>query len=185
MTNEQRFTIEAPPDRVWAFLTDPYKVAECLPGAAITERIDDRTYLGTITVKVGPVAASYKGKIQFERMDQSKWEADLVGFGQDTKGKGGAEMRMHSRLEPKDGATEVQVTTDVKISGILAQMGRGLIDSVSNQIFQKFAEAVQQKLTGRTDQSGSGSQSGPSLDAVSLAGDVARSAVKRLFGKGE
>jgi hypothetical protein len=135
---------------VWAFLTDPYQVAQCLPGAAITEKVDDRTYLGTITVKVGPVAASYKGRIEFQRLDPAKWEADLVGTGQDTKGKGGAEMQMRSRLEPKDGGTEVRVTTDVKISGILAQMGRGLIDSVSNQIFQKFAAAVQEKLSGES-----------------------------------
>ena len=181
MTNEQTFFVKAPPDRVWAFLTDPYEVAECLPGAALTEKIDDRTFFGTITVKVGPVAASYKGKITFERLDPAKWEADLVGTGQDTKGKGGAEMRMRSRLEPRDGGTEVQVTTDVKISGILAQMGRGLIDSVSNQIFQKFAAAVQQKLTGGNAEV----ESAGSLDAVSLAGDAVKGAVKRLFGKDE
>jgi carbon monoxide dehydrogenase subunit G len=179
VTNEQSFVIKAPPEKVWAFLTDPYQVAECLPGAAITEKVDDRTYLGTITVKVGPVAASYKGKVQFERLDPSKWEADLVGMGQDTKGKGGAEMQMRSRLEPRDGGTEVRVTTDVKISGILAQMGRGLIDSVSNQIFQKFAAAVQQKLTG---DAGSAADADTSIDAVSLAGEAVKGAVKRILG---
>lgn len=180
MTNEQNFFIKAPPARVWAFLTDPYQVAECLPGAAITEKIDDRHYLGTITVKVGPVAASYKGKISFERLDSAKWEADLIGTGQDTKGKGGAEMRMHSRLEPKNGGTEVHVTTDVNISGILAQMGRGLIETVSNQMFQKFAAAVQQKLTGEGAEVQTADQA---IDAVSLAGDAVKGAVKRLFGK--
>jgi carbon monoxide dehydrogenase subunit G len=150
MTNEQRFTVAAPPGRVWAFLTDPHRVAECLPGAAIAEKVDDRTYLGTITVKVGPVAASYKGRIVYERLDADSFEADLAARGQDTKGKGGAEMRMRSRLVPKDGGTEVVVTTELQISGILAQMGRGLIDTVSNMMFQRFAGCVREKVERET-----------------------------------
>jgi carbon monoxide dehydrogenase subunit G len=146
MTNEQKFVVAAPPERVWAFLTDPYRVAECLPGAAITEKVDERTYFGTITVKVGPVGASYKGKIVFERLDPQTFEADLVASGQDTKGKGGAQMRMQSRLVPEGDGTRVVVTTELQIAGILAQMGRGLIDTVSNQMFQRFAGCVQQKV---------------------------------------
>lgn len=188
MKIEQRFSIGAPPDRVWAFLTDPYQVASCLPGAAITEKVDERTYLGTITVKVGPVTASYKGKIRFERLDAGQWEAELVGQGQDVKGKGGAEMRMRSRLRSKDGGTEVTVASEVNISGILAQMGRGMIESVSNQIFQQFAAAMQQKLEGGSGQEGA--QAAPSeakqLDALSLGakavGQTMGRAVRRLLG---
>jgi len=147
MRIEQKFVLNAPPDRVWGFLTDPFQVAGCLPGAAITSRIDDRTYEGTITVKVGPVTAAYKGKVRFERLDPEHLETELVGQGQDVRGKGGAEMRMVSRLSPLDGGgTEVAVTSDVNISGILAQMGRGMIESISAQIFQQFTAAVQQKL---------------------------------------
>jgi len=100
---EQKFALNVPPDRVWGFLTDPVQVAACLPGAAITSRIDDRTYEGTITVKVGPVTAAYKGKVRFERLDPQRLEAEMVGQGQDVKGKGGAEMRMISRLFPREG----------------------------------------------------------------------------------
>ncbi len=144
MQTEQTFFVSARPQAVWEFLTDPYRVATCLPGATITEQVDDRTFRGTIKVKVGPIAAGYKGVVVFERLDPHRWEADLVGHGQDSKG--GAEMRMQSRLESKDGGTEVRVTTEVKVFGLLAQMGRGLIPSVSNQIFKKFAAAVQAKL---------------------------------------
>jgi len=99
---EQTFTVGAPPDRVWAFLTDPHQVVGCLPGAAITARIDDRTYEGTVTVKVGPVTAAYKGRAVFERLDPERLEAEVVGRGQDVKGKGGAEMRMVTRLSPEE-----------------------------------------------------------------------------------
>ncbi|MFI5184937.1 MAG: SRPBCC domain-containing protein, partial [Vicinamibacteria bacterium] len=60
------FVVKAPPDRVWAYLTDPFRVAPALPGAAVTEKVDDRTFRGTITVKVGPVSARYKGTAHFD-----------------------------------------------------------------------------------------------------------------------
>jgi carbon monoxide dehydrogenase subunit G len=193
MKIEQKFSLNAPPDRVWAFLTDPYQVASCLPGAAIVGKVDDRTYLGTITVKVGPVSASYKGQICFDRLDPERWEAELVGQGQDIKGKGGAEMRMRSRLQPKDGGTEVTVASEVNISGIFAQMGRGMIESVSNQIFQQFAAAMQQKLAAVPDSGQEAARAAPPdakpLDALSLGtravGEAMGRAVRRLLGGGE
>jgi hypothetical protein len=188
---EQTFSLNAAPDRVWGFLTDPYQVASCLPGAAITEKVDDRTYLGTITVKVGPVTAGYKGTIRFERLDPDRWEAEMVGQGQDVKGKGGAEMRMQSRLVPNGDATDMTVVSEVNISGILAQMGRGMIESVSNQMFRQFATAMQQKLAAGPDQPGvhpTPSEAKP-LDALSLGakavGETMGRAVRRLMGGGE
>src|SRR5262245_32410723 len=95
---EKSFTVDAPRAAVWAFLVDPQRVASCLPGAAITSQIDDSTYAGTMTVKVGPVTASYKGKLRFERLDEAAGEAELSGSGQETRGKGGADMKMKSRV---------------------------------------------------------------------------------------
>lgn len=191
ITLEQRVTLSAPPERVWAFMTDPVQVAGCLPGAAITSQVDERTYAGTMTVKIGPVTAAYKGTIRFERLDPQRLEAELVGRGQDVKGKGGAEMRMSSRLLPVEGGrTEVVVHADVNISGILAQMGRGMIESVSTQLFQQFSAAMQQRL-GTAPGSGQPDDQTPppeakSLDALSLGakavGETMGRAVRRLFG---
>ncbi len=192
ITIEQKFTVGAPSDRVWTFLTDPYQVVGCLPGAAITSQIDDRTYEGTVTVKVGPVTAAYRGKVHFERLDPQRLEADVVGRGQDVKGKGGAELRMLSRLVPLEGEkTEVVVNSDVQISGILAQMGRGMIESVSTQIFQQFAAAMRKKLeAGGASGPESPHSEGPdakAVDALSLGakvvGETVGRAVKRLFGE--
>ena len=72
------FVVKAPAAAVWDFLTDPYKVARCLPGAAITEKVEDTTYTGTITIKVGPVTASYRGKMRFERLDEAAGEAEIM-----------------------------------------------------------------------------------------------------------
>jgi hypothetical protein len=147
MEISKSFVVHAPAAAVWAFLTDPYKVASCLPGAAITERVDDQTYTGTMTVKVGPVTASYRGKMRFERLDAAAGEAEIAAAGQETRGKGGADMRMKSRLvERAPAATEVTVVSDVNVMGVLAQFGRGMIQDVSDQLFQKFTVAMRGQL---------------------------------------
>lgn len=144
---EKTFTIKAPPDAVWAFLTDPYKVARCLPGAAITEKLDENSYAGTITIKVGPVTANYRGKMRFTKLDAAAKEAEIVGSGQETRGKGGADMKMKSRVTGQpDGSTQVTVNSDVNVVGALAQFGRGMIQDVSDQLFQKFTEAMRREL---------------------------------------
>jgi carbon monoxide dehydrogenase subunit G len=147
MQIEKSFVVKAPAGAVWGFLTDPYKVASCLPGAAITAKLDEQTYGGTITVKVGPVTANYRGKMRFERLDAAAGEADISASGQETRGKGGADMRMKSRVRERNpGATEVTVTSDVNVMGVLAQFGRGMIQDVSDLLFQKFTEAMRGQL---------------------------------------
>jgi uncharacterized protein len=141
------FVVQASPDATWQFLTDPARVAQCLPGAAITGQIDERTHAGTVTMKVGPVTASFKGTLRFERIDAATRTAEIVASGQDTRGKGGADMRMVSTLvEKSPGHTEVTIDSDVKIIGTLAQFGRGIIQDVSDQIFDRFVAAVRAQL---------------------------------------
>jgi uncharacterized protein len=147
MEISKTFVVNAAPDAVWAFLTDPQRVARCLPGAAITNQVDERTHAGTITVKVGPVAATYKGTMRFERLDAAARTAEIVAAGQDVRGKGGADMRMTSRLVAREaGVTEVAITSQVNVMGILAQFGRGMIQDVSDQMFDKFVAAVRAEL---------------------------------------
>jgi carbon monoxide dehydrogenase subunit G len=144
---EHSFVVQAPASRVWAYLTDPFRVAPALPGAAITEKIDDRTYAGTITVKVGPVSARYKGQVRFEKLDAAAGSAEIVATGQDVTGRGGADMKMKSRIaERPGGASEVSVVSEVNVTGIMAQFGRALMQDVSNQMFQRFTEAVRVEL---------------------------------------
>lgn len=149
MQIEKNFVVKAPAASVWAFLTDPHRVARALPGAAITQQIDAQTYAGTITVKVGPVSTSYRGQMRFDRLDAASGTAEIVASGQDVRGKGGAEMRMTSRVvERTPGETEVTVVSDLSVTGILAQMGRGMIEQVSEQMFQIFTEAARAELEG-------------------------------------
>jgi carbon monoxide dehydrogenase subunit G len=141
------FVVKAPPATVWGFLTDPQRVARCMPGAAITDRIDDKTFAGTMAVKVGPVSTSYKGKIVFERLDPGARTAEIVATGQDVRGRGGADLRLTSSIkEVAPGETEVTAASKVNITGILAQMGRGMVQDVSDQLFQTFSQRMRAEL---------------------------------------
>jgi len=145
-TFEQTFELDAPVDLVWAYLIDPYLIVGCLPGAAITGRVDARTYTGTMSVKLGLVTAAYAGKVTFERVDPVRYETEVIGTGQDGKGKGGASMRLVSRLRPAGRKTLVSIMSDVHLTGIFAQMGRGIIQSVAQQMIRQFANQFTTKL---------------------------------------
>ncbi|MGO8971605.1 MAG: SRPBCC family protein [Myxococcaceae bacterium] len=183
------FTVKAAPAAVWTFLTDPQRVARCLPGAAIGEQLDDKTYSGTMTVKVGPVSSSYKGKVIFERLDPTTRTAEIRASGQDTRGKGGAELQLTSSVRDVGGGqTEVTAVSQVNITGLLAQMGRGMVQDVSDQIFQMFSERMRSELEapaaatpGTSAAASAPVPAAPSeLDVVALGGTAARRAAGRL-----
>ncbi len=141
------FVVRSSPEQVWSFLTDPERVARCLPGAAITGKLDDHTWQGTMTVKVGPVSSSYKGKVAFEKLDTASRTAQIVATGQDVRGRGGADLRLTSSLVAKaPGETEITTSSHVNVTGILAQMGRGMVQDVSDQMFQVFSQRVRAEL---------------------------------------
>src|SRR5207245_10998113 len=126
---------------------DVARVARCMPGAAISDRVDDKTYTGTMTSKVGPVTSSYKGKVVFERLDPATHTAEIVATGQDVRGKGGADLRMTSSLKQvAPGQTEVTAVSRVNVTGLVAQMGRGMIQDVSDQMFQIFSQKMRSEL---------------------------------------
>ncbi len=165
------FVVKASPEAAWSFLTDPARVARCLPGAQITNQVDEKTYAGTITMKVGPVAASYKGTMTFEKLDPVAKTAAIVAAGQDVRGKGGADMRMTSKLVARaPGETEVQITSQVNVMGILAQFGRGMIQDVSDQMFDKFVAAARAELETSEPQAPEPAPPKPLGDSAAKAG---------------
>jgi carbon monoxide dehydrogenase subunit G len=187
MKIEKSFVVKSTPAAVWAFLTDPQRVARALPGAAIQEQIDPQTYTGTMTVKVGPVSTSYRGQVRFEQLDQAAGVAVIVATGQDVRGKGGADMRMTSRVvERAPGETEVNVVSDVNVSGILAQMGRGMIEQVSDQMFEIFTNAARVELEGNNTVTGHGftigfAQPAEPIEVVSFGSKLVGRAVGRAM----
>lgn len=144
---EKTFQVREPIDQVWKLLSDPRHVAGCVPGAQITEAVDERTFKGSVSVKVGPSVTNYKGEVRFDRLDAAAHEMELAGKGQDVKGRGSASMKMSGRLRSlPDGGTEVATVAEVNVVGILAQLGGRVINDVSDVMFGEFTKRFQQQL---------------------------------------
>jgi uncharacterized protein len=144
---EKTFSVQEPLDKVWSFLSDPTKVAACVPGAHITEKVDDKTYKGAISVKVGPTVTDYEGEVQIVRLDSRNHEIEILGKGQDVRGRGSASMKMTGKLRTlPNGNTEVNSVSEISVVGILAQMGGRVIAEVSNIMFGEFAKNFQARL---------------------------------------
>ena len=144
---EKTFQVQEPLESVWKFLGDPKKVANCVPGAQITEAVDDRTYKGVIKVQVGPSVTDYKGQVHIERLDDENHEIEIVGKGQDVRGKGSASMKMNGRVRSlPDGSTEVASVSEVNVVGLLAQLGARMINEVSNKMFEEFTTNFKARL---------------------------------------
>ncbi|MBI2618767.1 MAG: SRPBCC family protein [Ignavibacteriales bacterium] len=185
-TSTKQFQVKQPIEKVWAFLSDLKKVASCLPGAQITEAIDDRTYKGTITVKVGPITSQFNGEVKIERLDNQIHEIELLGKGQDPRGSGGATMKMVGKLRSlTEGRTEVTGTTEITVTGRLAQFGSRMMDDVSNHVFEQFTRSFQAKLA---QENGTGSEvafapTPQPVNALPLVLSVTGKVIGRFFGR--
>lgn len=147
MRIEERFAVRAPAAAVWTYMIDPRRVVTCLPGAELAEVVDERTFLGKVQIKVGPVTVSYRGRVNLVQVDEAARSVKMTGEGRETTGTGAAKMSMESRLaELPGGETEVLVVSEVDVVGRLVQLGRGMVEQVSHQIFQQFAACVRTTL---------------------------------------
>ena len=165
------FTAEHNIDEVWANLSDPNKIVNCVPGASLTGQIDENNFNGKVQLKFGPVKAGYDGLITFTQRDPSAKKMSLKGAGVDEKGKGNAEMVMNAALTKKNaGTTEVTVSMEISVTGMMAQFGSRLIADVSNNVFDQFVNNFKAQLDGKP------------FDNSLSAGSVVSSVVKGLFG---
>lgn len=156
---EERFEVAAPIEQVWAYFSDPPQVVPCIPGAELVKAVDETTYEGTVGLQVGPVRAKFRGTVLIESMDADKRTMTLVARGTQQGAQGRAEAQVQFGLQSLDEQrTEVMVRADVSIAGKLAQMGGGMIQSVSRQIFRKFAECARSEILNEDVGAGDRSQ---------------------------
>jgi carbon monoxide dehydrogenase subunit G len=142
----ESFQVRAPIQTVWEFLLDPEKVVPCLPGAELAEIVDARNFLGTVSVKLGAVSSKYKGKIEFTEVDEPNHRVEMTALGKDPSG-GTAKGVISSELRPlPDGQTEVLAQATIEITGRVMQVGRGMIQAVSQQLFQQFVASTKARL---------------------------------------
>jgi hypothetical protein len=163
---EERFQVDALPDMVWRFLIDVERVVVCLPGAQLTEIVDDETFKGKMRVKVGPVTMAYKGKVVFTELDHHVRRVAMRGQGREKAGGGTAKMTMVSTVkERSDGGCEVVVESSVDLAGRIVRFGRGMIKQVSKQLFKQFSACVQKKLNAEAEQAAAAAPVAPEAAA--------------------
>lgn len=152
LTNE--FEVPLPPAEAWDLLLDIERIAPCLPGATITETVDEKTYKGKVAVRLGPVALEFQGRARFEEIDDKAHTAHVKAQGADGKGRGGANADVAFRLEPTAAGSKVLIETDLNLSGSIAQYGRGgsIIEATSEQLIGEFADNLRRQLSEKGDE---------------------------------
>ncbi len=171
---EKTFEVTEPVEKVWANLADPMEVVTCVPGASITEKINDNNYKGEVETKFGPIKVKYDGEIEIEELDSEKKKMILNGKGLDSKGKGSADMKMTGQLEEIENGTTVHFMMDISIDGMLAQFGSRLIGDVSDQLLNQFIENFKSKLAGEAVDN--------TMNAGGMMGSIVKKKLGNIFG---
>jgi len=150
MKIENSFTVRQPVETLWLFLLDVERVAPCMPGAQLTETVDARTWRGKVNVKLGPVSLSFAGIVEIKERDDESHRVVLSAKGMEQRGKGAASAKVTSWLEPNGAETTVRMTSDLTLSGAVAQLSRGLLPEVSKRLTKEFADCLERTLSADT-----------------------------------
>ena len=194
MQLENSFTVSAPPERVFAYLLDVNKVVGCVPGAELTEVVDDTTFKGKVKIKVGPITVAYSGTARITGRDDAGHSATLEAEGRETTGQGSARAKALMAVTADGDGSVVRITTDYTVAGRVAQFGRGVMEDVSRRIVNEMASCIKANVEGAnrpaTPAAGStGRQeeppqqvTAPPINAVSLFFQVLWTGIRRALG---
>jgi len=158
------FTVNRPIEEAWPLITDLERIAPCLPGAELQE-VEGETYRGVVKVKLGAISSQFKGEAHFVEKDDVNYRAKIKGAGRDTGGRGNASADITAQAESlSPTSTRVAVTTELHITGKVAQFGRGIMGDVSSKLMSQFADNLNQMI----DEQGVGAPE-PAADEVPSA----------------
>jgi carbon monoxide dehydrogenase subunit G len=147
MQLESTFKVPVPLNVAWDTLLDYPRLARCMPGATVTGVSDDDV-LGQVRVKLGPVSITYQGKVTFTEKDRAAHRIVAVAAGREVRGSGTASAQITAVLTDAGGVTEVNVSTQLNITGKPAQFGRSVVAEVSERLIGQFAENLARELAG-------------------------------------
>ncbi|WP_219942590.1 SRPBCC family protein [Iamia sp. SCSIO 61187] len=170
------FTVATPIDEMWPILCDIERIAPCMPGAQLTE-VEGEEYRGEVKLKVGPINARFKGTATMVERDDDGHRAVLKASGKDTGGKGNANATITaSATATADGGTEVTITSDLSITGKVAQFGRSAMADISTKLLGQFVDCLESRVLagGSADDAGGGPDD--AQDEPGDAGDGSRGA---------
>jgi len=169
MKLENRFTVPVPVDEAWRVLLDVERIAPCMPGATLTS-VEGDEFEGKVKVKLGPINLTYGGKARFVSKDDATHVAVIDGSGKETRGTGTAKALITCRLVDKGDTTDVEVDTDLNVTGKPAQFGRGVLADVSSKLVDQFAACLSDEIASGTPTAGDGASVDGALAAAQGSG---------------
>lgn len=151
MRIENTFHVPVPHEQAWSLLTDVASVAECLPGATVTEKSADGTYSGELGVKLGPVSMRFLGEMRFITLDAEAGHAVAEARAREARNRGSADARIDFTLHAEDGGTRVDILTDLTLAGQAAQYGRGagVLKKLSEFMIGRFARCLGERIEAK------------------------------------
>ena len=169
MEFDNTLDVPLPPAEAWKLLLDIKRIAICIPGAELTEVVDATTYKGKVAVRLGPVALSLAGQASFEEIDHANHKARVKAQGSDAKGRGSTDSVIDFRIDPAGTGSTVVIHTNVKLSGTIAQYGRGagMTQSFAAQLIGQFGDALKAQLAA--NQSSAASSAAPAAPTAGKA----------------
>ena len=197
MQLENSFQVGAPPERVFEYLLDINKVVGCVPGAELSEVVDQSTFKGKVKVKVGPITVAYSGTARISERNDTERLATLTAEGRETTGPGSARATAQMHVQTAGEGSLVRITTEYHVAGRVAQFGRGVMEDVSKRLIKDMANCIQANLEGADEASDDvaaavarSEQSHPpppraaqNISAFSLLLHVISVRLRRLFGR--
>lgn len=159
MNFRNEVNVAAPPDEVFAFVSDVERVAPCLPGAKL-EGKDGDGYHGSMKVKVGPITAVYRGVLRFDELDEESRRAVMRASAEETSGQGNAQARITSEVKGEGSESVITMTTDLEMRGKVAQFGRGAMEKISQRMFTEFAGNLEREMAAAGGGDGARSEAG-------------------------
>ena len=146
MVLENSFEVAAPVEAAWELLTDVPAVVPCMPGAELLDERAGGTWKAKLNVKLGPIALQFLTDVRHQEVDEAARRIVLAAKAREARGRGNAQATIESRLSEATGGTRVEITTDVRLQGTVAQYGRGVVADVAARMTEQFAACVARKL---------------------------------------
>jgi carbon monoxide dehydrogenase subunit G len=182
MNITHEFEVARSVDTVWTFFQDIPSVAQCLPGAELTEDKGENTYAGKVSVKLGPMAANFEGEARVTPDPDTK-TGSIDGKGVDRRGGSRGQVKVTYSLSESSGGTVVEIDADVTLSGAAAQFGRtGLINEMSSRLISEFVQCVEGKLAAESTEEAQEISAGE-VKGLSLFLESLVAWFKRLFSR--